>query len=392
LVEPLWKRLLPDWDLVVEWAAREEIGALGVTNAVAAVRKAVIKIAPHEAGEDLAETVGHEVGHVLWWPVTEMLDHADPRTLALIEPIAERQGCALAVVPAAVAAGLARAVPKGLRRSPKTSRPLRRAGGSMLDAAKVAALAMQAGEMAAREDVPEDVRGFLKALITALAGGAEPDGDEAPAAREGEADSMADPAAYRDGEPEKSEEMKRLRALAALGEMALARTGERDPLRAKGKLGAALDLADNARTSLARVKAEGDALKRTKLWEDAVRDGRAQLQQVFRREEYVDPADKKTKTRRVYADWAKAQNAAYPEIESFEAWVSSRVPEPGARREDPHTALADHGETKRAGAYQLSDRDREEARRAGVDPDLLANVLRRQRSGAIDPAQAENRV
>ncbi len=53
--------------------------------------------------------MGHELGHVLYWPITELLDHADPRTVALIEPIAERLGVHLASMSSAERAGLARA-------------------------------------------------------------------------------------------------------------------------------------------------------------------------------------------------------------------------------------------------------------------------------------------
>lgn len=172
------------------------------------------------------------------------------------------------------------------------------------------------------------------------------------------------------------------RARAALqagtfGAYALQRLGlsPADAVKAKGVLGAKLDLAAEAVTakkSEAKTKAVSETARREKLWEDAVRDRRVQLAQAFAR---VDGPD--GKPARTYSAWAKSQNAAYPEIAAFEAWISSRVSEPGARDVDPSTILADIAVDK-SSAFALDERSKLEARRAGIDPDKLSAQLAQQ--------------
>lgn len=55
-----------------------------------------------------------------------------------------------------------------------------------MDPVKLAELAMKAGEMAAREDVPEDVRGLLSEFVAALAGGGSEVAEEPPMATDPE--------------------------------------------------------------------------------------------------------------------------------------------------------------------------------------------------------------
>jgi hypothetical protein len=164
--------------------------------------------------------------------------------------------------------------------------------------------------------------------------------------------------------------------LAEFGAYALARLGltVNDVVKAKGVLGGKIDLAARASKAIAseaRTKAKTDEIRRVQLWEQAVRDRRVQMAQAFTQEDTT--IDGKPAERRVFAKWAKAQNAAYPEIDAFEAWISSRVPEPGAKSEEPSTVLADAAHKKHiASASALTERDRLEAKRAGVDPDVLA--------------------
>jgi hypothetical protein len=163
--------------------------------------------------------------------------------------------------------------------------------------------------------------------------------------------------------------------LAELGRYTLGRLGltAADTVKAKGVLGGKLDLADlaaKAQASEAKIKAKSDDAARLKLWEDGVRSRRVRLTQAFTREEYVG-AGGKPASRRVFSAWAKRQNALYPELEAFEAWMSSLTPEPGTTSEEPSTLLSDAAHKKHASAA-LTERDRLEARRAGVDPDVLA--------------------
>ena len=167
---------------------------------------------------------------------------------------------------------------------------------------------------------------------------------------------------------------------------ALAVLGEKDPVRAKGVLGAKLDQATKAAElakKLGATTAQSEEQRRTKLWEDAVRERKFQLRQVFAREE-VDG-----KPVRVLSDYAKAQNAAYPELPAFEAWISSRVPEPGAVSAEPSSVLAELAEQRAQPAHQLSARDVMLAARAGVDPAELAAVIARRQSANADPAARE---
>ncbi len=95
LATPLWQRLAPAWTVEIVRVKRASLGgADGLTSANTTTSRARIVIADDLVGEELRKTLGHEIEHVNWWPVTELLDHADPRTLALIEPIVERSGLA----------------------------------------------------------------------------------------------------------------------------------------------------------------------------------------------------------------------------------------------------------------------------------------------------------
>ena len=173
--------------------------------------------------------------------------------------------------------------------------------------------------------------------------------------------------------------------LAAFGAYVLKRLGltAADTVKAKGVLGGKLDLAAQtatAKKSEQKTKAEADTAKREKLWEWGVRTRRVQMAQAFARADGPPDADGKPTAVRVYAEYATKQNAAYPELEAFEAWIQSRVPEPGTQTAEPSTALADLAAEKQR-AFALTERDRLEAKRAGVDPDVLAQQLAMQQKG-----------
>lgn len=171
--------------------------------------------------------------------------------------------------------------------------------------------------------------------------------------------------------------------LAAFGAYALQRLGltAADTVKAKGVLGTKLDLANEAVTAKkaeAATRATSETARREKIWEDGVRSRRVQMAQAFAR---VDGPDGTPV--REYSVWAKAQNAAYPELAAFESWMSSRVPEPGTREAEPSTLLADLANEKHD-AFALDERGKLEARRAGVDPAQLAAQLgQQQQRGAM---------
>lgn len=160
----IWERVLPDWDVEIVEVPRGSLGAdLGRTNAIPEIRRAHIQIVPHLPGESEPETLGHELGHVLWWPVTSLLDHADPRTRALIEPIAERQGVAFASLSPAAAAGLARAardLPAQIRARITPAAALAREGATMEIPLIIAALKAALSSA--------DVGGAVQALVDEL--------------------------------------------------------------------------------------------------------------------------------------------------------------------------------------------------------------------------------
>src|SRR5262249_27218096 len=146
-----------------------------------------------------------------------------------------------------------------------------------------------------------------KAKCMALRG-AE-DGAEPPAAPPGGDPPPADQARAlaRASSAQTTEAHLETARLAAFGRHVLERLGlsAAEPVKAKGILGARLDLAaeaDQAKKSEAKARKGAEAARREKLWEQAVRDRRVQLAQAFRR---VDGPNGKPV--RVYAEWAEKQ-------------------------------------------------------------------------------------
>jgi len=169
-------------------------------------------------------------------------------------------------------------------------------------------------------------------------------------------------------------------------------------VRAKGVIGARLQRAaqaDDFEAQLKEKRSEGDAVKRERIWEAMVADGRVKLVQAFTREEIPGQLDANGKpaVRRVYSKWSDAQNAAYPELAAFEGWADS-LPRGAHQNEiaEPTTTLADLAEQKLGAPPGLSSRDQERARRAGLDGPwlaVLAQVSRRSQGGTTDPAARE---
>lgn len=133
---------------------------------------------------DVEETIAHELAHCLTAELALLADAA-PGTWARAawERVAEqmaRGAVALRRRGARVPVVLSRAFRGNVA-------ALRREG---MDPKKLAELAMKAGEMAAREDVPEDVRGLLAEFVAALAGG-DVGGEEPPMTTDPDAPPMA---------------------------------------------------------------------------------------------------------------------------------------------------------------------------------------------------------
>lgn len=164
--------------------------------------------------------------------------------------------------------------------------------------------------------------------------------------------------------------------------------GQTDPVRARGVLASRLELATQAEGLQAQLGAksvESDGARREKLWEQAVADGRVQMQQAFTR---IDGAEGPV---RVYAKFAVDQNAAYPELAAFEGWISSRVKETRPVAETPSQLLADVS-AERLGRVQLTERDIAEAKRAGVDPAALAAQIKISQRGPGAAADQHERA
>lgn len=181
--------------------------------------------------------------------------------------------------------------------------------------------------------------------------------------------------------------------LASFGSYALQRLGltAADTVKAKGILGTKLDLAAEATTakkSEAKTRATSETARREKLWEEAVRDRRVQMAQAFVRVDGPPDAEGRPTAARAYSVWAAKQNAAYPELPAFDAWISSRVPEPGTKAAEPSTLLADLA-TEKHGAFALDERSKLEAKRAGINPDVLAAQLaaQQQQRGATSAGE-----
>jgi hypothetical protein len=197
LVQRLGSKLAPGWKLTCEIASSVEAnaGALAMVFSTPERRMMHIIVAPHPPGESIEESVAHELAHGILSPLTKLIEWS-PAAVMLEEQIVEHLGTLLATVPL----GMARAISRAMANPRATSATVRarisalatrrRNQGrkrSMLDSKKLAELAMKAGELGAREDVPEEVRALLAEFVAAMAGGGgeEP---EAPAAREEEPD------------------------------------------------------------------------------------------------------------------------------------------------------------------------------------------------------------
>lgn len=212
LVRRLGAKLVPGWTTTCELAPSVEAnqGALAMVYSTPERQLAHVVVAPHPPGESIEESVAHELTHALLSPLTSLLDWS-PAAVMLEEQIVERLGKLLATAPAA----MSRAVTRALA-NPRTKTPVLRQRISALatrrrnvernrtmpDANKLAELAMKAGEMGGREDVPEDVRALLQELVAALAGGGAAPESEAPMRDDKPEDGKPEPPMREEDMPE----------------------------------------------------------------------------------------------------------------------------------------------------------------------------------------------
>jgi hypothetical protein len=224
--------LLPGWKVTTEIVQSvDAIGALACVLAIPERKIAHVKVAPHPPGEDMWETICHEMTHGVLSPLTQLIEYS-PAVVMLEEQIVELLGNVIAR-----GGVMAQAVTRALRK-PRTPSPVIRKrisalatrrrnegkGRTMADGSRLAELAMKAGEMGAREDVPEDVRALLAEFVAELAGGGGPASSPAPPMRE-EEPGKPDPAMREDDVPPAMREqfrvMKRTAAMSLESSMRL---------------------------------------------------------------------------------------------------------------------------------------------------------------------------
>jgi hypothetical protein len=184
MVRSMASRMLPGWSYELLFAAStaELGGALGMVEPMPERKKFKMWLAPHPPGERVEETIPHELTHVMLSPLTHLLP-ANASVVMIEEMIVEPLGCELAKLLDTMPQ-YARAMIRALQSPRTTSQTMRKRisalaarqrnegrNRSMIDSTKLAELAMKAGELGAREDVPDDVRALLAEFVAAMAGG-----------------------------------------------------------------------------------------------------------------------------------------------------------------------------------------------------------------------------
>lgn len=164
--------LVPGWKVTCSTLPAEKMpirGALAVCDPTPTRSLArVYVVSPWPAGENLAETIAHELTHACLSPLTAMLGN-HPGAIMLEEQAVENIGKALAMVGATEARAMARAVQKyapQLRARLKISSLATRArdGGKNMDASMVKA-ALDAIESGDGEKCKELLKGLLAAEV-----------------------------------------------------------------------------------------------------------------------------------------------------------------------------------------------------------------------------------
>lgn len=188
--DPLAAEMIPGWRVEWRWVDSSEIGgALAMVSPDAKREMATIKVAPHPAGEDVGETIAHELTHATLRPLVELIPES-PASIGIEERIAERIGVLIARLWRSAPAR-ARAVIRALRadlptitgaraRARIAALAHRRARGDSMDPID---LILAAVEAAAGADDPKEALTALLGKVRAIkdgSSGAEPDGDDPP--------------------------------------------------------------------------------------------------------------------------------------------------------------------------------------------------------------------
>ncbi len=180
LVKKAADKLLPGWGVTFELVKSiAGGGALACIKCLPERKLAHLKIAPHPPNESEWESICHEMTHGAISPLASLVE-SNRAAILIEEQVVELLGNIIAE-----GGDMASAVISALR-TPRLRSPLlrkrmsalatrRRNEGKtrMLDGKKLAELAMKAGELGAREDVPEDVRALLAEFVAELAGGSD---------------------------------------------------------------------------------------------------------------------------------------------------------------------------------------------------------------------------
>lgn len=192
--DPLAEEMIPGWRVEWQWVDPSEIGgALAMVTPDELRETALIRVAPHPEGEDIGETIAHELTHAALRPLVALIPEETPASIGIEERIAERLGVLIARL-SGVAPARARAVIRALRadlptivsaraRAKISALAHRRARGGEMDP-KIITAALDALIAGDAEKCAE----LLKGLIASAAGAD-------PSAPESNPDPGADPMA-----------------------------------------------------------------------------------------------------------------------------------------------------------------------------------------------------
>lgn len=180
LVKTAADKLLPGWGVTFELVKSiANGGALASIKCLPERKLAHLRIAAHPPNESAWESICHEMTHGAISPLASLVE-SNRAAILIEEQVVELLGNIIAE-----GGDMADAVISALRtprlRSPMLRKRIsalatrRRNEGKtrMADGKKLAELAMKAGELGAREDVPEDVRALLAEFVAELAGGGD---------------------------------------------------------------------------------------------------------------------------------------------------------------------------------------------------------------------------
>ena len=178
LVKKAADKLLPGWGVTFELV--QSIaggGALASIKCLPERKLAHLRIAPHPPNESEWESICHEMTHGAISPLASLVESnraaimIEEQVVELLGNIIAEGGDMVNAVISALRAPRLRSPMLRKRISALATRRRNEGKTRMADGKKLAELAMKAGELGAREDVPEDVRALLAEFVAELAGG-----------------------------------------------------------------------------------------------------------------------------------------------------------------------------------------------------------------------------